>query len=502
MIGCFASTFGERFVPCLLGFSRREDGTVTIFGIMMFVLMLAIGGIAIDVMRYETQRVQLQNTLDRAVLAGAALNQGLDPEAVVNDYFASSGLTDYRLRVDVDQALNYRRVSADAEMDLNTVFMDMFGIRALTSPAYGAAEERVPNIEVSLVLDISGSMRFTDADGMRQIDRLRPAAIDFIETMLEGDMATTTSITIVPYAGHVNPGTTVFDAMGGTRRYITYEDADGNEITALRDHPRSQCPDLVAADFGVTSVPRFNTYPQVPHFMNWTIAASVMDWGWCPLEGDPSAAEASSAITYLSNDVGHLTGFINRMRLHDGTGTQYGMLWGLWMLDPGSDWLVDELIATGEVSTDFDDRPAAYTDPETLKVVVLMTDGNITSQLRPRFDDRTLSPIDAEDEPDIWLNHTRELGNMNDSNDCNGDGCRMTAYGRSTNLTNFYAACENARNNGVVVFTISFNANSSARTEMQNCASSEAHYYRVQGADLSDAFQSIAGAILRLRLVQ
>ncbi|WJY23111.1 pilus assembly protein TadG-related protein [Fontisubflavum oceani] len=43
----------------LSGFARNEDGTITIFSVMMFVLMIGIGGIAIDVMRYETQRVQL-----------------------------------------------------------------------------------------------------------------------------------------------------------------------------------------------------------------------------------------------------------------------------------------------------------------------------------------------------------------------------------------------------------------------------------------------------------
>jgi len=61
------------------GFLCDENGTVTIFALMMFILMLAAGGIAIDVMRYETQRTQLQYTLDRAVLAAAALNQQEDP---------------------------------------------------------------------------------------------------------------------------------------------------------------------------------------------------------------------------------------------------------------------------------------------------------------------------------------------------------------------------------------------------------------------------------------
>jgi Flp pilus assembly protein TadG len=60
-------------------FMRREDGTITTFALMVFILMVAVAGIAIDIMRYETQRVQLQYTLDRSVLAAASVTQPLNP---------------------------------------------------------------------------------------------------------------------------------------------------------------------------------------------------------------------------------------------------------------------------------------------------------------------------------------------------------------------------------------------------------------------------------------
>jgi hypothetical protein len=164
--------------------------------------------------------------------------------------------------------------------------------------------------------------------------------------------------------------------------------------------------------------------------------------------------------------------------------------------------VIDDLVASGVVDAGFDDRPAAFDDPETIKVVVLMTDGNITDQFRPRYVDRTAAPINATDEDDIFLNHEVELDRMNNSNDCAGNGCRVTNNNRSTNLSRFYEACTRAKDNDVVIFTIAFNANSNAREEMQNCASSLSHYYNVRGADLEAAFQSIAGAIQMLRLVQ
>jgi uncharacterized membrane protein len=74
----------------LARFMRREDGTITTFALMIFILMVAVAGIAIDIMRYETQRVQLQYTLDRSVLAAASVTQPLNPVDVVENYFEIS----------------------------------------------------------------------------------------------------------------------------------------------------------------------------------------------------------------------------------------------------------------------------------------------------------------------------------------------------------------------------------------------------------------------------
>ncbi len=96
------------------GFAREESGTMLIFGLTIFMMVLVATGMAIDFMRHENMRSRLQATLDRAVLAAADLDQTNDPQAVVEDYFAKSGLTNYELNVQVDEGLNYRTVTADA----------------------------------------------------------------------------------------------------------------------------------------------------------------------------------------------------------------------------------------------------------------------------------------------------------------------------------------------------------------------------------------------------
>lgn len=445
----------------LLGlFLTREDGTVTVFSLLMFVLMVAIGGIAVDIMRYETQRVQLQYTLDRAVLAAAALDQPLSPTAVVEDYLQAAGLRDYRVSVQTLEDVDDRRVTAFAEMDLNTVFMHMFGIRALTTPAASQAEQAAENVEISLVLDISGSMRNPLPSSTRfetRIDALRTAAIDFTHAVVGSDETGLTSVNIVPYAGHVNPGATMFSLMGGQRR-----------------HDISSCIEFNINDFRTDVLPS-GIYEQVPHFMNWRIAPDFMNWGWCPQD--------NASILYAENRVDVIADYIRDIRLHDGTATHVGMKYGLALLNPESNPAFAHLVAVGEIPDQrFTARPAAWGDPETQKFLILMTDGRITEQVRPMAWDHELNPtVELQFRP--------------------GEE-RMTRTQSSENFQRFEDICAVARSRGVVVFAIAFEAPSDARQMMRECATSDAHFYDTSGDGLVDAFASIAASINHLRLTE
>ncbi len=59
----------------LIGFARDEDGGMIVFTLMFFVMMLILGGIAVDMVRFETTRSRLQGVSDRAILAAADLDQ-------------------------------------------------------------------------------------------------------------------------------------------------------------------------------------------------------------------------------------------------------------------------------------------------------------------------------------------------------------------------------------------------------------------------------------------
>ncbi|TVS04056.1 MAG: hypothetical protein EA407_05155 [Rhodobacteraceae bacterium] len=455
-------------------YAQREEGSMIVLGLFFFVCIILIAGLAVDFMRYESKRIRVQATADRAALAAATLREGGDREAIVRDFFRAEGLLDYLVEpIEIESGLNSARVLVRTRPQVNTIFMRMVGQDTLISHEVSGALEQVSNIEISLVLDISGSMRWTDSIGIPRITRLRGAARNFVSQVLDDEVPDVTTISIIPYAGTVNPGQQVFELLGGNAW-----------------HDYSHCPDLPRSVFDSTGLPDLSTIPQAPHFMNWPIDWPTMDWGWCPIE--------ANSILYHSSNEDELHDYLTNMRLHDGTGTHYGMRWGLALLDPDSNWLTGQLVGSNRVDSVHLDRPVAWDDDGTRKVVVLMTDGLITDQHRPRrpgtntvFGTNGVFP--TEDEQDT-LDNTHILGLSND--------WRRRITRRSENLQDFFSACDMAKQNGVVIYTIAFETNTQGQDEMRNCASTPNHYFNAVGGELDQVFAAIAASIQALRLVE
>ena len=101
------------FVRASLGraaaFLRDDGGSLSVLTIGILPAMLVAGGMAVDYMHMAASRVRMQATLDRAVVAAAALTQTRDPEEVVRDYFGKAGLGDELASVQVEEALNFAR---------------------------------------------------------------------------------------------------------------------------------------------------------------------------------------------------------------------------------------------------------------------------------------------------------------------------------------------------------------------------------------------------------
>jgi hypothetical protein len=83
-----------------------------------------------------------------------------------------------------------------------------------------------------------------------------------------------------------------------------------------------------------------------------------------------------------------------------------------------------------------------------------------------------------------------------------GTGDVTTYYNGSTKDTRLQAICQAAKDAGVIVFAIGFEVTDASAGELTDCTTSINHFYRVNGLEITTAFQSIANAIGKLRLTQ
>jgi Flp pilus assembly protein TadG len=511
-------------------FLGDETGSLGIMTLGLLPAMLVAGGMAVDYMHMEASRVRLQATLDRAVLAAAALDQTRDPKAVVRDYFVRAGLGDRLASVEVEQSLNFREVSATAAIDVDTFFLRLVGFDQLTASAAGSAIESHSSVEISLVVDVSGSMN----DNQR-LPRLKSAASSFVDSVLrstlEGDEV---SVTIVPFSTQVSAGP---DILQHFRR------SDAHEV--------SHCIDFRGADFDTSEIDLAASHSQTGQFDPFTTSATPIEMPVCPPVDD-----LHRRILHHSGDAAALKARIGGLTASGNTSIDLGVKWGTWLLDPTSRPVVDAGIAAGAVDADFAGRPLAHEEDEAMKVLIVMSDGANTTQYRLASESSD-GPSHVWRDPDtgrtssrfwngsrhVWFSPHDEqwrsapYDDDGDAYDGAGDPLRLDEvvlwrdysirwyaynhwyrWSRSAETywrevgqrtaevqpdekdTRTAEICRAARDRGIVVFTIGFEAGDHGDATLRDCASSEAHFFDVEGLQIEEAFRAISSTINRLRL--
>ena len=455
-------------------FVKNDDGVMTIFACFMIVIMIMVGGIGVDLMRHEMERTRLQAVADRAVLAAADLDQPLDPEAVVRDYFVKSGMGEYVSNVHVDEGLNYRTVTVDATATMNTQFMSSMGVETLTIPATSKAEEKVNKVEISMVLDISGSMK--DGDKM---ENLRDAAGVFIDTVLKPENADLISVSLVPYSQHVNVGPMIMD-----------------ELNVYKTHNYSHCLEIPDSEYDSVALDTSRTYDQMQHFQ-WNTYSNQSGTQRNTRYDTVCPRYSYERIVPISQNAAYLKGQINQYKPRAGTQIFLGMKWAAAMLDPSFRPLTTSFVANNNVDAVFANRPASHSDAETLKTIVLMTDGQNSSSNRIAS-----YYYDSDSERVHWNNYNLNYYLSNYVNYYYRSGFYWQKYTASQGDTLLKSICDAAKDAKIVIWSIGFEVTDHGADVMNDCASSPSHFFRVEGVEISDAFEAVARQINQLRLIQ
>jgi len=173
----------------------------------------------------------------------------------------------------------------------------------------------------------------------------------------------------------------------------------------------------------------------------------------------------SSTIQPLSSSVSAIKADIDALSVSGSTAGQIGIAWGWYMVSPnfGSLWPAS--------------AGASYNTAETLKAVIIMTDGEFNA---PYCNGVTARGYNASNSR---------------SNNCDPDNGEPYAQSR--------ALCDAMKARGVVVYTVGFQIPAGGNPDnlMRFCASTASSFYNAgSGTELSEAFNAIGRDITQLRI--
>ncbi|MCU0905451.1 MAG: pilus assembly protein TadG-related protein [Tabrizicola sp.] len=382
ILGTTVAGLRHGFARSLVGFRDDERGSMTLIITFMFILMIMWGGIAVDVMRYETRRVTLQQTLDRAALAAASLQQTRTPQQIVEDWFSKSGLETETLKfVDYSQAVvvaqndaGLRKVNVRADVFSQNFFMSWYSPRDFfQSPLQSEAAQGVSQIEVMMVLDITGSMGESLGGGKTKIQALREAATNFVDIVKGNDTKNQISIGIVPYAAQVNIPVNLRQQFNVTNVSSWYGVPNAGV-------PNRNCVEFPTSSFGSTGYSLTDPLPMA------AVADARSDSN---TSGNYQSPQGPTNVTCVDGN-GNLVllptkdGNVVKSRiaaLRDGGNTYIavGMRWGTALMDQAARPIYT---AIGDVSVQ--GRPADNADDRTRKIIILMTDGEHVENMHVR----------------------------------------------------------------------------------------------------------------------
>ncbi|SFV26276.1 pilus assembly protein [Hyphomicrobium facile] len=446
-------------------FASDSRGDVAIlFGLMTLVLVMLIG-LAVDYGRLVNARNQTLEATDAAVLAGARALQtnGGDQAAAIKvaQAFYKQAVQSRISIVSNSDNINFAvtdsgtAVVSNGNAQISTPFMSVAGVKTLPllhadGSDYAKAVLAVGgnaelNLEVSMMLDITGSMK-----GQKLTD-MKAAASDLVNIVVWKDQSKYTSrIAIVPFAYDVRPPSSVLAKVRGA--------TPTNPLTVsnTKYYPADCVVERTGTEKYTDAAPAANKY-LMTHYTTDSTGSGSNKKGVCDVA-------ASAELLPLTSDKTALLAKINGLATAGSTAGHIGTAWAWYLLSPnwGSLW----------ASTS---APAAYNAPNLKKIAVLMTDGEYNTQYTSNGIDDGSSSLTS---------------------------CPKAANGCSSAQAK--EQCKAMKAKGIEVYTVGFQLdNQTAIDTLKSCATDADHFYNSTTGDaLKAAFRDIALKISTLYLSQ
>lgn len=484
----------------------RAGAVAIIFGLALIPIMLAAGA-AIDYSRALVVKNRLGQALDAAALAvGASSETDNDVlKKIAEDYFkANYPAAELGVPGELVFAATDKTVSLSANAKLSTAVMGIAGYQDLNIGASVKVVKELRRLEVVMVLDNTGSMNSSG-----KLSALKTAAKQLVNTLAaEQPNEDMLKFALVPFAATVNVGTQYLnsgwiDTAGANSLHGSQFQSSNNVFTIfnkLQNKSWNGCVEArpaphdtqdtapTAADGDTLWVPYYapdepdnqaawnqgyNSYPN--NFLDDETNTSSLtvrqrrvnkynnEW----VSGDgPHFNCRTATITPLTGNKNQIISSIDAMIGAGSTVVPIGLAWGWRVVSPGEPFT----------------QGRAYTDPDTNKAIILLTDGK------------------------------NDIGNLNNHNKSFYSGYGHIAQGRlgTTNSSQAHAEldarvttlCNNIKANGIIIYTITFKLNNATTQQVfRNCASDTSKYFNSpSNSQLQETFNAIAKDLGSLRI--
>jgi Flp pilus assembly protein TadG len=453
-------------------FSTDERGNVAMtFGLMLMVMTTFVFA-SIDMGRWMQARRMTQEAIDAAVLGGMKKYQeSSDTAAAVvaakanYDYNVSSRATLLTDTITFEMQAGNTQMKAVGNATMAMPFLQMINFpslpllkshtnaeldeHAIAKSAVGA--NTGTNLEISVMIDITGSMGESDGAGSTKIQTVKLAAKSLVDIVVWDNQSTVTSkVAIIPFSQGVNLGTTArTDAARGSLLAGASLNAGNQQLKVLTGYNNNSPTYTLynASSVCVTERTGVHAYDDS--------SPTVAPVG--PMYTYNGSCPTQSPLLPLTNDKVAIKALVDSLTDNGYTAGQMGTAWAWYALSPNFNGLWPAASAA---------RP--YSDMTTMngngqpllkKIAILMTDGDYNTQ------------------------YCKGLGNWDQN--CNGDNGSSQSQAQQL--------CTSMKSQGITVYTIGAQVSNSAKTFLQGCASTPQHYYdATDGNKLQQAFRDIA----------
>ena len=536
-------TISSRLLAGAKRLLRDQRGNALMLTAAALLPVLGIVGSAVDIGRAYMTQLRLQQACDAGVLAGrramAAGTYSDTAKGEANKMFnfnMPAGIYGSRDIVFSSLAPGSADVTGTASAILPTAIMYIFGFNQFNLAVNCTAKLEISNVDVMLVLDVTGSMR-----GSR-IEALRTASKDFFATLTDADIGSDGQLRfgVVPYSSTVNVGQILQAAdaswLSGTvrvpsrsgvewrkveecgwqgsgrnrqwvcemkdRYFYTYKDRDlsvgsvapggeltfdtgtngGNE-TATWDGcimerfttafgPTATAP-ATALDMNIDMVPTSDDKTK------WKLFLPAFTYNREQVNEETSSTDRSS-MAEVGGDTAACP--VPAMKLTVMTKADKTTFEdyiddleakGFTYHDVGMAWGARLISPTGPFASE--NASAEKNDRPISRHIVFMTDGDMNTpraNLSHQGQERSLPRIGATGDSDAVARHNNR----------------------------FVQLCRQTRDKGITIWVVSFGVTSNA--QLNSCATSGEAYESDDAEELNANFQSIARQISKLRLSQ